>query len=303
MMSSDRHAARGHGGSARRRARRRAARPGGRPRARGRRPRQQPGPLGRRSAAAQARAARVAAGQLPSAARRSARRWSAAAAAAAAAAASSSLVILIIVVFVVLQALKKKGIDAEDLGGSAGMSSRRAAGRAGRRASTQLKAADPNFSRAGVLRPRERDVHRDPEGVGGPQHGARAALPARAAVRGARRAASASTSRNGQINKLDSIHIDRITPVSVTARGRLRLREGAHHGDRHRLHRRRAHRRDRQPGRARRRQDAEDVRRVLDARAQGRARRRSPTRRSRSARTAADRSPTATTSSARTAAR
>jgi predicted lipid-binding transport protein (Tim44 family) len=130
-----------------------------------------------------------------------------------------SLVILIIVVFAVLQALKKTGINPEDLAAQAGMYERAAQTAASAPASfDELKASDPNFSEQlfyGRVNEMFLAVQKAWE--------ARNMEPARRFLSQQQfdvlQGGVGEYVRNGQINKLDSIHIDKIMPVSVTREG------------------------------------------------------------------------------------
>ncbi len=129
------------------------------------------------------------------------------------------LVVIIIVVFAVLQSLKKKGISPEDLAEQAGMYERAAAAAAAASASfDELKASDPAFSEQlfyGRVNEMFLAIQKAWE--------ARNMEPARRFLSQQQFDVLAGGVgeyvRNGQINKLDSIHIDKILPVSVTREG------------------------------------------------------------------------------------
>lgn len=129
------------------------------------------------------------------------------------------LVIVIIVVFAVLQAAKKKGVSPEDLAAAAGMYERAdAMAAAGPVSFEELKANDPGFSEQlfyGRVNEMFLAIQKAWE--------ARNMEPARRFLSQQQFDVLAGGVgeyvRNGTINKLDSIHIDKIMPISVTREG------------------------------------------------------------------------------------
>lgn len=129
------------------------------------------------------------------------------------------LVIIIIVVFAVLQAAKKKGVNPEDLAAAAGMFDRAdAMAAAGPVSFDELKASDPAFSEQlfyGRVNEMFLAIQKSWE--------ARNMEPARRFLSQQQFDVLAGGVgeyvRNGTVNKLDSIHIDKIMPISVTREG------------------------------------------------------------------------------------